>query len=172
MSAAYLRIGQIVRTHGVNGAVKCNPLTDNPKRFLGLDRAFLELRGELVPVRLKVQSATEGAVILFIDGYASPEQAAELKNVYICVERKDAIKLPEYTYFVADLIGCRVYDTEGKDYGVLTDVLETGANDVYVIENGRLMVPALKKVLHEVNVEEGRIVFKSEVLREVGLFED
>ena len=76
------------------------------------------------------------------------------------------------TYFVADLIGCDTFDTAGRRYGKVTDVVETGANDVYVIENGKLMVPALKRVLHEVATEEQRIVFDAKVLSEVGLFED
>lgn len=172
MSANTLRIGIIVRPHGVNGAVKCNPLTDEPKRFIGMKSAYLELHGALVPVQLCVHSAQSAAVILSIEGYDTPEKANSLRNVYICVDRAQAIKLPEYTYFVADLVGCDTFDSEGKGYGKLTDVLETGANDVYVIENGKLMVPALKKVLNAVDIEHERIVFNAEVLREVGLFED
>ncbi|MEZ4509798.1 MAG: PRC-barrel domain-containing protein, partial [Eubacteriales bacterium] len=76
------------------------------------------------------------------------------------------------TYFVVDLIGCETFDTNGKAYGKLTDVLETGANDVYEIDGGKLLVPALKKVLHEVDIERGRIVFEAAVLEEVGCFAD
>lgn len=172
MIEGYFRIGEIVRPHGVHGAVKCNPLTDEPKRFIGLEEAFLELHGNMVPVRLCVQSATDSAVILTIMGYETVEEAERLRNVYICIERKNAIKLPQFTYFISDLIGCETLDTEGNEFGKLTDVLQTGANDVYVIEGGKLMVPALKKVLHDVDIAGKRIVFKADVLREVGLFED
>lgn len=126
----------------------------------------------MVPVRLSVHSAQAEAVILSIEGYSTPEQANELRNVYICVDREAAVKLPEYTFFVADLIGCRASDTDGNELGRVTDVLETGANDVYVIDNGRLMVPALRKVLSRVDVEKQELVFNAEVLKEVGLFED
>ena len=82
------------------------------------------------------------------------------------------MKLPKDTYFVTDLIGCDTFDTDGNAFGKLTEVYETGANDVYEIEHGRLMVPALKRVLNTVDTDSGRIVFDAEVLKEVGLFED
>ena len=89
------------------------------------------------------------------------------------VDREHAVKLPEGRYFVADMIGCEVYDTNGAYCGRLTDVLETGANDVYVIKGEkRLMIPALKKLLKEVDVANKRIELYADVLAEVGLFED
>ena len=172
MSAAYYRIGVIVRPHGVHGALKLDPLTDDSKRFRGLKEAFLEMHGEMRPVQLCVTSVAPDAVILSIAGIESPEQANTLRGAYVCVDRAHAVKLPEHTYFVADLIGCETFDTEGNAFGKLTNVFETGANDVYEIENGKLMVPALKKVLSSVDTENGRIVFDAEVLKEVGLFAD
>ena len=108
-----------------------------------------------------------------ISGVTTREEAEKLRNVYLCVDRAHAAKLPPGRYFVVDLIGCRVSDTEGAEYGLLEDVLETGANDVYLIKGKRtLLVPALKKLLAEVDVENKRIVLHADVLREVGLFED
>lgn len=172
MSGGYYRIGEIARPHGVRGEVKINPTTDDAGRFRGMKEAYLELHGEYLPVQLCVSSVAEKAVIVKIEGYDTPEQAQLLRGKYLCVDRKHAVKLPEYTYFVADLIGCSVSDTDGREYGTLTDVLETGANDVYEIEKGKLMVPALKKVLDTVDTEQKRIVLDAEVLKEVGLFED
>ena len=111
-------------------------------------------------------------MLLHIEGVDTVEQAEALKNRYLCVDRENAVKLQKDTYFVADLIGCDTVDTNGKAYGKLTDVLETGAIDVYEINGGTLLVPALKKVLHEVDVEHGRIVFEADVLEEVGCFAD
>ena len=88
------------------------------------------------------------------------------------MDRAHAAQLPEYTYFIADLVGLAVTDTKGTAYGKITDVLSTGSNDVYVIDGGKLMVPALKKVIERVDVEAGQMVFKADVLREVGLFAD
>lgn len=172
MSADYLRIGLIVRPHGVHGSVKLDPLTDDSRRFHGLKEAYLELHGCYTPVQLVVSSVQPKAVVMHIQGYDTLEQASELRGKYLCVDRAHAVKLPAYTYFVTDLIGCSVFDTEGTAYGKLTNVYETGANDVYEIENGRLMVPALKRVLSEVSIGEKRIVFHADVLREVGFFAD
>lgn len=172
MSADYLRIGLIVRPHGVHGAVKLDPLTDDSRRFHGLKEAYLELHGCYTPVQLVVSSVQPKAVVLHIHGYDTPEQASELRGKYLCVDRAHAVKLPAFTYFVTDLIGCDVFDTDGIAYGKLTNVYETGANDVYEIDRGKLMVPALKRVLSDVNTEEKRIVFHADVLKEVGFFAD
>ena len=172
MSAAFYRIGVIVRPHGVHGAVKVEPLTDSSKRFRNLRDAFLELHGEMRPVQLSVASVAPDAVILTLDGCETPEAANTLRGAYLCVDRAHRVQLPKDTYFVTDLIGCDTFDTDGNAYGKLTNVYETGANDVYEIAHGKLMVPALRRVLHEVDVDAGRITFDADVLKEVGLFED
>lgn len=172
MIAPYLRIGLIARPHGVRGAVKVNPTTDDAGRFKGLKECFLELHGQYSPVRLSVLSAQDDAVLVHIEGCDTPEAAEKLRNGYLCVDRAHAVELPAYTYFVADLMGLEVLDTEGNAYGKITNVYETGANDVYEVAGGKLMLPALKKLLHEVDVVGGRMVVNSDVLREVGLFED
>ncbi len=112
------------------------------------------------------------AVLLHLEGYDTVEQVEALKNIYLCVSRDNAVKLRKDTYFIVDLIGCDTFDTTGKAHGKVTDVLETGAHDVYEMEHGKLLVPALKKVLREVDIENGRIVFDAEVLEEVGCFAD
>jgi 16S rRNA processing protein RimM len=169
----YLRAGQIVRTHGVRGDVKVLPLTDDPARFRTLKTAYLETAaGAYAPVAISGVRFLTDAVLLHLEGYDTVESAETLKNVYLCVSRDNAVKLGKDSYFVADLIGCDTFDTDGKSYGKLTDVLETGANDVYEIERGKLLVPALKRVLSEVDVERGRVVFDARVLEEVGCFED
>jgi 16S rRNA processing protein RimM len=172
VSAAYYRIGLIVRPHGVHGAVKVEPLTDSSRRFRGLSEAFLEMHGEMRPVHLSVASVAPDAVILTVEGCDTPETANGLRGAYLCVDKAHRVKLPKDTYFVTDLIGCDTFDTEGNAFGKLTNVYETGANDVYEIANGKLMVPALKRVLNEVDTDGSRIVFDAAVLKEVGLFED
>ena len=152
----YLRVGFIARPHGLKGAVKLDPLTDDVTRFKGMQEAYLELHGDHVPVRLSVLSVRPDAVVVHLDGYETVEDAQTLRGGFL----------------FADLIGLSVSDTEGKAYGKVTDVLSTGANDVYVIDGGKLMVPALKKVIDRVDVAGGEMVFKADVLREVGLFAD
>ncbi|MBR0135205.1 MAG: 16S rRNA processing protein RimM, partial [Clostridia bacterium] len=99
--------------------------------------------------------------------------AEKLRDLYLCVDREHAVKLPKGVYFISDIIGCEVKSDAGESLGKVVDVLETNANDVYVIEGAkRLLVPALKKLLVKVDVENKSIVFDSVVLSEVGLFED
>lgn len=172
MKSKYLRIGQIVRAHGVHGDVKVLPLTDDPARYRKLKSAYLERGGEYLLVAMEDVRLQPDAVLLHVSGYDTPEKAETLKSLYLCVDRENAVALDEYTYFIADLIGCETFDTAGKAYGKITDVLETGANDVYEIEHGKLLVPALKRVLASVDIASGRIVFNADVLEEVGCFAD
>ena len=168
----YLRVGFIARPHGLKGAVKLDPLTDDVTRFKGMEEGYLELHGTYEPVRLSVLSVRTDAVVVHLEGYDAVEDAQSLRGGFLCVDRAHAAQLPEYTYFIADLVGLTVKDTEGRTYGRVTDVLSTGANDVYVVDGGKLMVPALKKVIERVDVGGGEMVFKADVLREVGLFAD
>ena len=167
----YLRIGQIVRAHGIRGDVKLVATTDDIHRFDELIEVYLEQDEDFWIVQLSdVRIQPPGSVILHIRGIDSPEDAQRLKYGYLCVDRTQAIELPPGSWFIADLIGCETLDSSGRTLGCLTDVIKTGANDVYEIEHGKLLVPALKKVLHSVDVTNKRIVFDAEVLQEVGLF--
>lgn len=169
----YLRIGLISRPHGVHGALKVRPLSEDMSRYKELKEAYLERRGGYESVEVSNVSVQPDAVYMTISLCRDRNTAETLRNHYIAVDRAHAVKLPEGRYFVADMIGCEVYDTAGEDYGKLTDVLETGANDVYVIQGKRqLMVPALKKLLSDVDIANKRIVLNADVLSEVGLFED
>lgn len=168
----FLRIGLIQRAHGVHGAVTVLPLTDDPVRFKALSDAFLERNGTYAPVLVKSGAVRPDDVVVQIEGVDTRDRAEALRGQYLCVDRQHAVALPADTYFVCDLIGCEASDTAGRAFGRVTDVLETGANDVYEIEHGKLMVPALRRVLHRVDVAEKKIVFDADVLEEVGLFAD
>jgi len=169
----YLRIALIARPHGVQGAVKLLPLSEDINRYHGLKEAYLERGGKYEPITLSEVGVQPDAVYARLSCCPDRNTAETLRNLYICVDRANAINLPEGRYFISDLIGCEAADTDGNQYGRLTDVLETGANDVYVIKGEKtLMVPALKKLLNKVDVNSKSIVFDAEVLREVGLFED
>ena len=167
-----LRTGRIVRSHGVRGAVKVIPMTDDPHRFLGMKNAYLETDSQIRPVVITDAKLLNDGAVLSIAGILSRDEADKLRDAYICVDRENAVILPEGRYFIADLIGCVCEDTDGKVYGKVTEVMETPANDVYVVEDGKLIVPALKKLFQSIDTVSGRIVFHSDVLKEVGLFAD
>lgn len=169
----HFRIAQVLKPHGVRGEIKVYPLTDDMSRFKKLGEAYLERNGQYEPIRVDGSKYVSDAVVLHISGIDTPEEAEKLRGLYVAVDREHAVKLPKGTYFISDIIGCRVESTDGTKLGVVKDVYSTNANDVYVIEGGRrLAVPALRKLLSKVDIEEKLIVFDAQVLSEVGLFED
>ncbi len=171
----FLRVGLVARPHGINGDVKVIPLTDNVERFYDLGDAYIERGVRHEPVSVSNARIQPDAVLLTLSCSKTRDDAEKLRNLYICVDRDHAVKLPPDTYFVADLIGCAVESPENSVIGRLNDVYGTGANDVYVVilENGKkLQVPALKKLLKYVDTANKRIVFDHDVLQEVGLYED
>lgn len=171
----YFRIGLFLRPHGVRGEIKLLPLTDDIRRFKDLSDAYVEAdEGCYRSVKvLHSRVAAENSVIVLLDGVNTMDEAEQYRDKYLCVDRAHAVRLPEDTYFVKDIIGCRVVSSTGEELGVVEDVYETNANDVYVIRGKRrLSVPALRKLLDKVDVTGRLIVFNAEVLSEVGLFED
>lgn len=154
----YLSIGQIINTHGVRGELKIYPLTDDIKRFRKLTKVFIDGIAKNI-TWCKLQS---DMVILKIDGIDSIEQAIKYKNKYLEVKREDAVKLPEGNYFIADIIGCTVLDEEGNVLGIVYDVLQTGSNDVYWVKDNKneVLVPALKSVVVNIDIENRKIVIK------------
>lgn len=169
----YYRIGLITRPHGVHGNVRVQPLTDDSERFRGMCEAYLEQDGVRRMVALSDISVQPDAVLLRLAGFDSREAAEKLRGAYLCVDKANAVPLPPGRYFIADLIGCRVEDTEGRVYGLLKDVLQTGANDVYEIEGEiPILLPALKRVLLEVDTERKHILLDAAVVKEVAIFAD
>ncbi len=174
-SMDYFRIGLFLRPHGVRGEVKILPLTDDLRRFSKLHDAYVEQpNNKYQPVTVhNARISGENAVIVKLDGIDSMDSAEKLRNAYLCVDRLHAVELPEGSYFIKDMIGCRVVSSDGIELGIMDDIYETNANDVYVVKGKKtLSVPALKRLLRDVDIESKLIVFDADVLAEVGLFED
>lgn len=169
----FLRIGLVVKPQGVRGELKVQPLTDDPGRFAALQSIYLEGKGGMAPHAVTSVSVREDGVYLKMEGISDRNQAELLRGCYLCVDREHAVKLPEGRYFICDLIGCRVLDSGGRELGVLSDILQHGAADVYVVSGERpFMVPALKKLLCEVDVQNKRIVLDASVLEEVAVWDE
>lgn len=153
----FLAVGQIINTHGLNGELKVYPLTDDIKRFRKLDKVLID-GVERNIVWCKLQADT---VILKIEGVETLEDAHKLRNKYLEIDRENAVELPENTYFVADLIGCSVFDSNDNLLGNIYDVIKTGSNDVYWIKEGKeLLIPALKDIVETVDIENKKIIIK------------
>ncbi|WP_315114903.1 ribosome maturation factor RimM [uncultured Clostridium sp.] len=153
----FLSIGQIINTHGLKGEVKVYPLTDDINRFKLLQNVYIG-NEEISIEWCKLQV---DRVILKIKGVDSIEEAIKLKNQYLDIKRENAVELSEGSYFIADLIGCTVYDEDNNDLGEVYDVIQTKNNDVYWVKSKKeLLIPALKTIVVNINIEEKIIIIK------------
>ena len=153
-----LRVGVITTTHGVRGEVKVYPTTDDAERFLELEEIWLDTGKERLPLKIQNVKFFKNMVILKFEGYDDINAVQAWRQKDLLVTREQAVELQEDEYFIGDLIGLHVEDEEGNALGVLRDVLETGANDVYLVSrNGEkdLMLPAINDCIREVDLESG-----------------
>lgn len=155
MLKQYLEIGQIVSTHGIKGEVRVNPWCDSPDFMKKFKTLYYDKDGKK-PVKITACRPHGNVVILKLDGVDTVECAQKLRNRTLYMNRADA-GLKKGDWFIQDLIGCTVYDADNNEkiYGQLTDVAETGANDIWFIENDgkEYIIPAIKDVVINVNVE-------------------
>jgi len=156
----YLSIGQIINTHGLRGAVKVYPLTDDISRFEKLKEVYVEENDGLVKYKVESVKFLSSTVSVKLKGIDSEEAANKLRGSYIKVDRKSAVKLPKDTYFICDLIDLEVYDEKGLLLGTVKDVLQTGSNDVYVIQSSGkdILIPALKDIVKKIDLENKKIL--------------
>ena len=163
----FFQVGIITATHGLRGEVKVYPTTDDAKRFKRLKEVILALSedGQLSKEKslvLEIESVKffKQFVILKFKGLDRIEDVEKYRRYSLFVSRSNAVRLRRDEYFVADLIGLTVLDEDEMEIGILKDVMETGANDVYVItlkEGEELLLPAIKQCILAVDVEAGFI---------------
>ena len=156
------QVGVITSPHGVAGEVNVFPTTDDPKRFRRLKEAILVQGKTEKTVEIEGVKFFKQMVILKLKGYDDRDAVEKLRNCSLFVERENAVRLQKDEYFIADLIGCDVYTEDAPDekFGVISDVMETGANDVYDIElekGGNVLVPAIKDCILKVDVDNRRV---------------
>ena len=150
------QVGVISSTHGVRGEVKVFPTTDDVKRFKKLKEVILDTGREELLLKIEGVKFFKQFAILKFEGYDNINDIEKYKGKSLYVERANAVRLNKDEYFIADLIGCQVVDEEEKPLGVLKDVMETGANDVYIVvspEGKELLFPAIKECIRKIDVE-------------------
>ncbi|MBE5903947.1 MAG: 16S rRNA processing protein RimM [Pseudobutyrivibrio sp.] len=157
------QVGSITQTHGIRGEVKVFPLTDDISRFKNMKNLLLD-GGKDGYISLEVENVRpqKNLVILKFKGIDNINDIEKYKGQGLYVTKENRVELKDDEYFIADLIGCEVYvDTDSdKKFGTISDVMETGANDVYEItlENGKtVLVPAIKECILNVDIEGGRV---------------
>lgn len=151
-----LKVGVITTTHGVRGEVKVYPTTDEPERFLELDYVLLDTGRELRKLEIKNVKFFKNLVILKFKGVDNINDIEKYKGRDLWIPREEGQGLEEDEYYIADLLGMSVVLEDGQEFGTLKDVMETGANDVYIIdsaEHGEVLLPAIKECILDVDLE-------------------
>lgn len=152
-----LQVGAITQTHGVRGEMKVFPLTDDVKRFKRGIALLLDTGKEWIELKVSGVKFFKQYVILKFEGYDSINDIEKFVKKNLYVTREHAVKLKKDEYFITDLIGITVIDEDGNELGTLTDVMQTGANDVYVVsltDGGEVLLPAIKECILSVDMEQ------------------
>lgn len=154
-------IGRIVNTHGVKGEMRVKPSTDDIKRFEKLKEVYIMQR-ELKTYEIESIRYHKDFVLLRLKGVETMNDAELLKNSIIKINRKDSLPLGTDEYYMADLYDINVETEEGRYLGVITDILVTGGNDVYVINNKEtqkeILIPAIKQCIKIVDIENNKMI--------------
>lgn len=166
----FLQVGVVTKPHGIRGAVKVFPTTDDPSRFQEGLTFYLKGKKETKAVKVEKVQFFKQYVILKLDCFSNPEEAALYQGCELLVDRENAVELEEDEYFLSDLEGLEVVTQEGLKVGVVKSVMPTGANEVLVVraEGGllegvniapgeELLLPSIKECIKKIDVEAGQI---------------
>ena len=151
----FLQVGVISSTHGIRGEVKVFPTTDDAARFKKLKKVLLDTGKEQLELEVQSVKFFRQFVIVKFKGIDNINDIEMYKGKSLLVPREDAVALGKDEYYIADLIGMEVFTEEGR-LGVLKDVMETGANEVYIIDSdrhGEVLIPAIKQCILDVDIE-------------------
>lgn len=156
-------IGKIANTHGLMGHIKVFPTTDDPSRFSKLKQIFVIQKG--VPIIYTLQSVRQHKNIVILKLYEinTIEEAQLLKGATIKIPKELALPLQSDEYYIKDLYDLNVFTEENENLGTVKDVIQTSANDVYVVqnENGReILIPAIKQCILNVDIKNKKIIVK------------
>ena len=155
-----LRVCVIANTHGIRGEVKVFPTTDEKERFKDLKKVILDMGKEQKVLEIQSVRFFKNLVILKFKGIDNINDIEMYKGKDLLVTREDAVPLEEGEYFIADLLDLDVYSDEDEKIGVLYDVMQTGANDVYVVkteEGKEILLPAIDECILDIDLEESRM---------------
>ena len=154
------QVGAITQTHGIRGEVKVFPMTDDVSRFKNMKELILDTGKEQIVLEVTSARPQKNLVILKFKGIDNINDVEKYRKKSLYVTRENAVKLKKDEYFIADLIGMKVSTDEGEELGTLSDVMQTGANDVYVIsmtDGEEVLIPAIRDCIRDVDVEQGQM---------------
>ena len=161
MKQEYFEIGQIVNTFGIKGFVKVNPFTDDMERFAELKSVLVVKNKELIEMQIEEIKYQKNVVLIKFKGIEDINMAEKYKGCYIKIKRENARKLPKDTYFIADLIGIKVYDEDGNLLGKVNDIYNNKVHDIYVVKDDfgkQILLPSTKEVIKQIDIDNDKIV--------------
>ncbi len=158
----YLGIGKVNRAHGLQGEISVIVLTEFPDRFATTEWVYLGTEFEAEAYRLESYRWHKDKILLTLAGVTNRTQAEQLRGQFVQVPLAEAMPLPEDSYYHYQLIGLQVITTTDQILGPLVNILETGANDVYVVDHAgqELLLPAIPDVVQSIDLNQGQIVVK------------
>lgn len=154
------QVGTISSTHGVRGEVKVYPTTDDVRRFKKLKEVLLDTGKEMLTLEVESVKFFKQFAILKFKGIDTLNDVEKYRMKNLFVTRANAVRLQKDEYFIADLIGLSVITEDEEVLGELTDVIQTGANDVYVVtmsDGKEVLMPAIKECILSVDMENGQM---------------
>lgn len=174
MLQPYLLLGTIVKPQGVRGEVKLRHETDDPERFVALDTVYRREGETYVPMTVLDARVSGDDAYLTLEGVEDRDAAEKLRGLALYIDREHARPLAENEVFIVDMLGMKAVDTEGREIGTLTDVLQNRGTDVLVFQTprGSMMAPFLKRLVVSLDVSAGVMVLSSQALPEVALYEN
>lgn len=152
----YFEIGQIVNTSGIKGILKIKPFTDDIKKFSNLKTIYIKTKSGLTEFKIEQVRYVKNMVMLKLAGIDTVEEAEKYRNLYIKILRDQEEELEAGSYYVVDILGCKVNTDANQELGKIVDVFQTGSNDVYVVkdEQGKqILLPAIKQVIKNVDIK-------------------
>ncbi|SET57890.1 ribosome maturation factor RimM [[Clostridium] polysaccharolyticum] len=153
----YFRVGVIANTHGIRGEVKVYPTTDNVERFKVLKQVILDTGREKIDLEIQGVKFFKNMAILKFKGIDNINDIEKYKGKDLLVTRENAVELEEDEFYLADVLDAKVVTDEGEELGVIADVLETGANDVFVVETKEgkeVLFPVTKECVLDIDTDE------------------
>lgn len=161
----YLILGYVLRPHGVRGELRISVMTDYPERVAKLKQVYFsrspENPSDAKPYQVEAARLHQDYILLKLQGIDDRDQADRFREYAAMVDIGSAVPLEDDEYYLYQLIGLTVKTADGAEIGKITDVFETGANDVYVVQNlrhGEILIPAHKETLVSIDVEAGIVV--------------
>lgn len=160
MDKDLLEVGKIVNTHGLKGEVKVAVWMDYPEDFEELETVYLKTRRETLTLTVESVRYQKNNLIVKFAEFKDINEVEQYKNCVLFADRDELGELPEGVHYIVDLIGLDVYNEEGEKIGVISDVFNTGANDIYAVKReGKkdLLLPVIDDVVKEIDIEGGRV---------------